>query len=150
MATINTLIIPIDPEQVLIVATGGVGRERKEYRDGQATGQALQRDGAAIWRLTGIGVSVAGQGLDGATIETATPLEDVPSGTVFVAAGTCELTIRATGVAGFGQNPTPRGQLETTVWIETLNPVGSVNDLLVGTRRGSSKGSDVSNTKAAS
>lgn len=150
MAASNTLIIPIDPEQAMVIATGGVGKARQEYRDGQATGQALERDGAAIWRLTGVAVSVAGQGLDGATVETATPLEEVPAGTIFAATGNCELTVRATATPGFGPNATPRGQLAVTVWVETLTPVASVDDLLAGSRRNSAKAGGATSQKAAS
>jgi len=134
MADLTTLKVPVPSELLLVIGTGGGGRTRTVYRDGAATEELVQRDGAAVHRLSGVAVSVAGVGLDGAMIETTTPLETVNAGTVFRVEGVAELTVRADARPGFGDRG-PRGVLAVSVYAQTLTPVGSVDQLLRGGSR---------------
>ncbi len=81
-------------------------------------------------RLSGFAVSVNGVGLDGVTVETSTPLPEVPAGTIFKADGEVELTIRADARAGFGAGATPRGVLSFGIYIQNLLAAGNAADLL--------------------
>ncbi|MGV0772890.1 hypothetical protein [Mycobacterium syngnathidarum] len=137
MADMTSLRVPVPADQLLLIGTGGSVRTRAVYRDGALTEELVERDGAAVHRLTGIAVSVAGAGLDGAIVETTTPLETVPAGTIFKVEGNAELAIRADGRAGFGDRG-PRGVLNVTVYAQTLTPVGSVDQLVRGRRGGGS------------
>ncbi len=137
MADLTTLRVPVPVEQLMVIGTGGGSRTRAVYRDGAATGEVVQRDGAAVHRLTGVAVSVAGVGLDGATVETTTPLEEVPAGTVWRVEGSAELSVRADARPGFADRG-PRGVLTVTVFAQTLTPVGNIDQLLRGGRRGGS------------
>ena len=137
MADLTTLKVPVPSELLLVIGTGGGGRTRTVYRDGAKTDELVERDGSAIHRLTGVAVSVAGVGLDGAMLETTTPLETVEAGTIFRVEGTAELTVRADARPGFGDRGA-RGVLAVTVYAQTLTPVGSVDQLLrSGSRRAS-------------
>lgn len=118
------------PSEVLVVATGGSARERAEYVDGERTGEPVMRGGAAVRRLTGMAVSVGGLGLDGAVVDTTTPLEEVEAGTIYRAEGEAEIAVRADAKAGFKAGDKPRADLNFTVFIERLVPVGSAMDLL--------------------
>ena len=139
MAELTTLRVPVPSELLLVIGTGGGGRTRTVYRDGAKTDELVERDGSAIHRLTGVAVSVAGVGLDGAMLETTTPLETVEAGTIFRVEGTSELTVRADARPGFGDRGA-RGVLAVTVYAQTLTPVGSVDQLLrSGSRRASSE-----------
>jgi hypothetical protein len=131
MGDLAILRIPVPEDAVLVISGGGSGRTRAVYRDGAATDELVQRDGAAVYRLSGVAVSVAGTGLDGAVVETTTPLETVAPGTVFRVEGNTELAVRADARPGFGDRG-PRGVLTVTVYAQTLTPVGSVIDLLRG------------------
>jgi hypothetical protein len=121
--------VPVSADVLMVFGTGGGGRTRSVYRDGAVTDDVVQRDGAAIHRLSGVAVSVAGVGLDGAVVETTTPLETIAAGTVFRVEGSAELLLRADARPGFGDRG-PRGVLAVTVYAQTLTPVGSVTDLL--------------------
>ena len=137
MADLTTLRVPVPSDLLLVIGTGGGGRTRTVYRDGAKTDELVERDGSAIHRLTGVAVSVAGVGLDGAMLETTTPLETVEAGTIFRVEGTAELTVRADARPGFGDRGA-RGVLAVTVYAQTLTPVGSVDQLLrSGSRRAS-------------
>lgn len=129
MADINRLEIPARSEELLLVGTGGTVRTRAEFRDGQRTGETMKRGGADVHRLTGLAVSLAGVGLDGATVETASPLDEVPAGQIFRAEGEVSVAVRADARPGFGDSG-PRGVLGITVWVERLTPVGDVAALL--------------------
>lgn len=128
----NRTAFRTDPATVLLFGTGGEGRERAEWRDGQRTGEVITRDGATVRRLSGVAVSVGGLGLDGAVVETTTPIDEVPAGAVFRASGVCEVSVRAEAQAGIGKDAPPRASLSITVFIERLEPVGSVADLVNG------------------
>ncbi|MCX8556207.1 MULTISPECIES: hypothetical protein [Mycobacteriaceae] len=133
--------VVLDPTQILAFGTGGAGRARRVYRDGAATDEPVLVDGAQLHRLTGLAVSVAGIGLDGAEVQTTTPLDTVPAGTLFRAEGRCTLSVRAEGKSGWNGGA-PRGVLVVTVYIQTLIPVGSVTELAKagsGGRRGASE-----------
>lgn len=134
VADVTNLRLPVPADQILVIGTGGGSRTRAVYKDGAATGDVVERDGAAVHRLSGVAVSVAGAGLDGCVVETSTPLETVPAGTVFRVEGNAELAIRADARAGFGDRG-PRGVLGITVYVQTLTPVGSVESLLRSPRR---------------
>lgn len=129
MAEISRVTLPVDPAQVTVIGTGGESRTRAEYVGGVRSDVTVKRDGVEVHRLTGVAVSVAGSGLDGAVVETATPLEAVEAGAVFRASGAVEVAVRADGKAGFNGGA-PRGVLAVTVWVERLEPVGNLNDLL--------------------
>lgn len=118
------------PSEVLVVATGGVARERAEYVDGERTGESVMRGGAAVRRLTGMAVSVGGLGLDGAVVDTTTPLDEVEAGTIYRAEGEVEVGVRAEAKPGFKAGDKPRADLAFAVFIERLVPVGSAMDLL--------------------
>ncbi|WP_082949533.1 hypothetical protein [Mycobacterium sp. ACS4331] len=136
MPDLTSLKVPVPPELLLLIGTGGGGRTRTLYRDGAATEELVQRDGAAVHRLSGVAVSVAGVGMDGAIVETTTPLETVEAGTIFRVEGAAELTVRADVRPGFGDRG-PRGTLAVSVYAQTLTPVGTVDQLLrSGSRRG--------------
>ncbi len=137
MADLTTLKVPVPSELLLVIGTGGGGRTRTVYRDGAKTDELVERDGSAIHRLTGVAVSVAGVGLDGAVLETCSELPIVQAGTIFRVEGTAELTVRADARPGFGDRGA-RGVLAVTVYAQTLTPVGSVDQLLrSGSRRAS-------------
>lgn len=129
MAEMTRMVSAVPADQVMVIATGGEARTRLAYRDGQQTGETVQRDGGDVRRLSGVSVSVGGRGLDGATVETATPLDEVPAGTIYRADGTVELTVRAEGRSGF-RGGDPRGVLIVSLYIERLTPVGNAADLL--------------------
>ncbi len=129
MAELSRMTLPIDAGSVLLMATGGTARTKVAYENGVRTESNVQRAGVDVHRLTGMAVSVGGQGLDGATVETSTPLEDVPAGGIFRAEGVAEVSVRAEGKSGFNGNG-PRGVLALTVFVERLVPVGNANDLL--------------------
>src|SRR5699024_11575167 len=75
--------LPVPSDSVLIIGTGGESREQKEWAGGVATDNPiLHSNGSSIRRLSGVSVSVAGQGLDGAEVSTTTPLDNVPEGAV--------------------------------------------------------------------
>lgn len=131
MSDLSRLTLPIDSSSVLLIGTGGTSRTRVVYENGVKTDSNVQRGGADVHRLTGVAVSVNGQGLDGATVETATPLENVPAGGIFRAEGLAEISVRAEGRQGFGGG-NPRGVLALTVFVERLVPVGNANDVLRG------------------
>lgn len=135
MADLTTLRVPVPADQLLVIGTGGGARTRAVYKDGAVTDEVVQRDGAAVHRLTGVAVSVGGVGLDGASLETTTPLEQVQAGIVFKVEGAAELSIRADARAGFGDRG-PRGVLSVSVYAQTLTPVGDVAQLLRGRRGG--------------
>lgn len=135
MADQTTLSVPVPADQVLVFGTGGGGRTRAVYKDGELTSDVVQRDGAAIHRLTGVAVSVGGVGLDGATLETTTPMDQVPAGTIFKVEGRAEISVRADARPGFGDRG-PRGVLAVSVYAQTLTPVGTVDALLKSGRRG--------------
>lgn len=136
MADMTLLRVPVPADQLLVIGTGGGGRTRAVYKDGELTEELVQRDGAAVHRLNGVAVSVAGTGLDGAIVETTTPLETVDAGIVFKVEGAAEVAVRADARPGFGDRG-PRGVLAVTVYAQTLTPVGSVEQLLRGgSRRG--------------
>lgn len=135
MADINNLRLPVTADQLLVIGTGGGSRTRAVFKDGAATDQVVERDGAAVHRLSGVAVSIAGVGLDGAVLETTTPLESVGAGVVYRAEGHCEVAIRGDARPGFGDRG-PRATLSVTVFAQQLNPVGSVESLLKGSRRG--------------
>lgn len=114
---------------VLALGTGGFARQRKMYVNGAASEDPVLRNGAAVHRVTGLGVSVGGVGLDGADVSTTTPLGQVEAGTIFKAEGEVEVSVRAESRMGFNGGA-PRGVLAVSVFIERLVPVGSVNDLV--------------------
>lgn len=129
----------IDPTQVLAFGIGGGVRAQRVYRDGTATDEPVLVDDAQLHKVTGLAVSVAGRGLDGCEVQTTTPLEMVPAGVLFQAEGRCTLSVRADARPGWG-NRGPRGVLVVTVYIQTLKPVGSVNDILRGAASGARRG----------
>lgn len=128
MASIRSLTIPLDPSQVLLIGTGGGGVVRAEWVDGERTGESITRDGADLRRLSGISVSAAGIGLDGAVVETTTPLDEVGAGTVFAVSGTCELFVRSSSYVDFRGNS--QSELVCTLYVQTLTPVLQVQDAL--------------------
>lgn len=129
MPELSKMTLAVDPTTVLLIGTGGTARTRAQYENGVKTDTNVQRGGVDVHRLTGVAVSVGGTGLDGATVETATPLENVQAGSIFKAEGLTEVSVRAEGRSGFGSG-SPRGVLAVTVFIERLVPVGNANDLL--------------------
>lgn len=130
----QSMKIPADPAAVLLVGLGGAARERRAYAAGVATGDAVMRDGIPVRRVTGLAVSVAGVGLDGAVVETTTALEEVSAGSIWRAEGAVELTVRAAASPGFGGGG-PRADLVATIFVERLVPVGSVAQVLAGPAR---------------
>jgi hypothetical protein len=129
MSDISRLTLCVDPSTVLLIGTGGTSKTRVAYENGVKTDSNVQRGGADVLRLTGVAVSVNGVGLDGAVVETATPLENVPAGGIFRAEGLAEVSVRADGRPGFAGGA-PRGVLAVTVFVERLVPVGNANELL--------------------
>lgn len=129
MAELSRMSYRPTPDSVLIVGIGGVARQRKSYVNGAASDDPPLRNGAAVQRVSGMAVSIDGVGLDGATIDTSTPLGDVTAGTIFRAEGEVEVQIRADARAGFNGGA-PRGVLAVSVYVERLVPVGSAADLL--------------------
>lgn len=123
---------PVDAKQVMVVGTGGESREKAEYENGAATGMPERySSGAAICRLSGVAVSVGGAGLDGVAVTTTTPMETVPAGTVFRASGDVVLTMRANArLVGRGDQARALGDLQASIFIETLEPVGDLSELL--------------------
>lgn len=139
MADLTTLRVPVPSDLILVIGTGGGGRKRAVYRDNKKTEEVVEREGSPVHRLSGVAVSIAGVGLDGAMVETSTPLETVEAGTIFRVEGAAELTVRADARPGFGDGG-PRGVLAVSVYAQTLTAVGSVDQLLRGgSRRASSE-----------
>jgi hypothetical protein len=132
MPELSKMTLAVDPSTVLLIGTGGTARTRAQYENGVKTDINVQRDGVDLHRLTGVAVSVNGTGLDGATVETATPLENVQAGSIFKAEGLTEVSVRAEGRSGFGDG-SPRGVLAVTVFVERLVPVGNANDVIRAT-----------------
>lgn len=124
----KTLTLTVDPKDLQLVGTGGEGRVKQEWKDGQPTGPML-REGASVHRLTGMAVSLGGSGLDGCSVETSTPLEEVPVGSLWKVEGHATVTVRADASAGINGGA-PRGNLVATVFVEKLVPIGSVTELL--------------------
>lgn len=129
MAELSRLSYHPRHEGVLAVGTGGVTRQRKSYVNGAASDEPVLRNGAAVRRVAGLAISIDGVGLDGATVETTTPLETVEAGTIFKAEGEIEVSVRADARPGFNGGG-PRGVLAVSVFIERLVPVGSAADLM--------------------
>lgn len=129
MSDMSRLILNVDPASVLLIGTGGTSRTRVAYENGVKTDANVQRGGVDVHRLTGVAVSVNGLGLDGAVVETATPLENVPAGGIFRAEGIAEVAVRAEGRQGFGAG-SPRGVLSVTVFVERVVPAGNATDVL--------------------
>lgn len=142
MADIQTLDLPIKAEELTLIGTGGSARTRAVYVDGQRTGETVKTAGGSdVHRLTGMAVSLSGHGLDGAQVETGTPMDDVPAGAIFRVEGECSVTVRAEGRAGFGGGG-PRGVLTVRVFAERLVPVGNVADLARQAPRPAQKGGE--------
>jgi hypothetical protein len=142
VADLTRVVVPVDSTAVLIVGTGGAARQRRAYVGGEPSDQPVLRNDAAVQRLSGVAVSVGGVGLDGATVETTTPIETIAAGTVFRASGVVEVAVRADARSGFNGGG-PRGVLAVTVFIERLEPVGNTADLArttASTGRGRSSG----------
>lgn len=129
MSDMSRLVLNVDPASVLLIGTGGTSRTRAAYENGVKTDTNIQRGGVDVHRLTGVAISVNGMGLDGAVVETATPLENVPAGGIFRAEGIAEVAVRAEGRQGFGGG-SPRGVLSVTVFVERLVPAGNATDVL--------------------
>jgi len=129
MAKIGRYTLAAMPQNFQLYATGGVAQVRAEYADGKRTGESMKRNGVDLRRVTGLAVSYGNQGLDGATIETTTPLEEVQVGTIFRAEGECEINVRADASPGFNGG-SPRAWLELSVFVEKLVPVGNVSEIL--------------------
>lgn len=127
----NMVELGVLPESVLVIATGGAARARQEFSNGQATGETVKRNNADVHRLSGVALSVAGRGLDGATVETGTPLETIAAGAIFKAEGEVTVSVRADAKPGFNGGA-PRGVLQTTVYIERLTPVGDISSIIRG------------------
>jgi len=133
--------LPVPSDSVLIIGTGGESREQKEWAGGVATDNPiLHSNGSSIRRLSGVSVSVAGQGLDGAEVSTTTPLDNVPAGAVFRASGEVMVNVRGKAeIKGRGADQRARAEVTIRVFVETLEPVGDVNSLLkAGTGRAKS------------
>lgn len=130
MAEASSATVRVDPAKIVLVGTGGVGRERASYVEGKRQDSPMTwENGAAIRRLSGLAVSVDGVGYDAADVESTTPLDEVAAGTIFQAEGHAELRFRAEGRPGFGDGG-PRGVLRTTIFVERLVPRASIADLL--------------------
>lgn len=132
MPELSKMTLAVDPKTVLLIGTGGTARTRAHYENGVKTETNVQRNGVDVHRLTGVAVSVNGAGLDGATVETGTPLENVQAGSIFKAEGLTEVSVRSEGRAGFAGG-SPRGVLAVTVFVERLVPVGNANDVIRST-----------------
>lgn len=130
MPEMSRLTLRPDPATVVAFGTGGDARTRSAWIDGKRSDQAVQREGAEVRRLSGLAVSIGGVGLDGATVETLTPLDAVPAGTIFRAEGVVEVSVRAEGRPGYGDDAAPRGVLAVTVFIERLAAVATAADLV--------------------
>lgn len=126
------LKLPVPAESVVVVGTGGESREMQEWAGGVATGKPqLHSNGSALRALSGVSVSVAGQGLDGAEVSTTTPLDGIAAGAIYKASGEVTVTARADAkITGRGAEQRARGQVTARVFIETLEPVGDINALL--------------------
>lgn len=137
------LKLPVPADSVLVIGTGGEAREMQEWSGGVATGKPqLHSNGGALRALSGVSVSVAGQGLDGAEVSTTTPLDAIPAGALYRASGEVTVTARADArITGRGADQRARGQVTARVFIETLEPVGDVNSLLKA-GAGRAKGGD--------
>ncbi|MFJ6261576.1 hypothetical protein [Rhodococcus erythropolis] len=129
MADLTRLELGVDPTTVLVIGLGGEARERRVYAKGEATDEMVQRQGGSVRRLSGVAVSVCGRGLDGAVLETSTPLESVPAGAIFRAEGEVSVSVRADAKPGFNGG-SPRGSLAVTVYVQTLTPIGDLSTAL--------------------
>lgn len=130
MADLSRLDLPVPAASVLVIGTGGTGRTRAVYADGVRT-DAVRTDAAgnALHTLSGVAVSVNGVGMDGATVETTTPIETVTAGTIFRAEGIVTVGVRAGAKPGFKSGDAPRGVLDLSVFVERLTPIASAHDL---------------------
>lgn len=141
----SSLKLGASPDECLIIGTGGDSREKKLYVDGKRTDQTeTHANGGAIRTLSGASVSIGGQGLDGAIVQTTTPMDEVPAGAVYRASGEVKLFVRANArMVGSGADARAFADLICTVFVERLEVVGDVKDLLA-------KGASTASSKASS
>jgi hypothetical protein len=135
MSDLSRLVVPVVADSCQLVGTGGIVRKRVAYVNGERSDEPFTRNGAAVHKISsGLVISLAGIGLDGAAVETTTPLEEIVAGTIFRPEGIVELSVRAEVRPGFGDGG-PRAVLIPTVFVETLTPLGSVTELLARPNR---------------
>ncbi|MFT4044699.1 MAG: hypothetical protein QM673_16185 [Gordonia sp. (in: high G+C Gram-positive bacteria)] len=133
MADPTKVTIPISAHSLILFSGGGEGRVVREYEGGKPTGQNRKGpNGADLWRLNGVSPSLAGKGVEGAVVETTTPLEKLDPGTIFAAEGAVEMTVTAQAKPGYGDSG-PRGTLGVRIFVETLTPRGNIGALLADT-----------------
>lgn len=133
MASTNSLAI--SPEAGTI-ALGGGGRltEVAEYKDGQRIG-IQTRNGLPLRRAAGVTAMMGGVPLDGFTVTTTSQIDEIPEGSLLAVSGTVEVNIRGEAKPGFGDNG-PRASLTGSVYVEQIEPVGTMAQLLAqATRR---------------
>lgn len=120
----SDLVLGLNPRDLMLVGTGGGAAVRNEWADGKPSETPMVRNGGALRRLSGIAVALNGVGLDGATIESTTPLDKIESGVVFRAEGECELRVWAAAKKN-ERSGKLFAELNTTLFVERLVPVGN-------------------------
>lgn len=124
---INTLTLPIAPEAVILIG-GGSLLPLAAYEDGERVGDRIYND-RVLKRCPGLVAQVHGETLDGFAIQTTSEVDEIPEGAILVASGEVELTTRGNAHSGFGDSG-PRSTLGGVLFVENIEPVGSLSDVL--------------------
>ena len=84
--------------------------------------------------MPGCQVLLDGTPLDGFTLETVSEIDDIGPGGILAAQGEVSVSIRADAKPGFNGGA-PRGSLAGKVFIENLQPVAALADLIAQAAR---------------
>ena len=126
---VNRIELKVKPEQLTVVG-GGETRAATDFE----TGQAVLRNGRQVKRVPGCQVLLDGTPLDGFTLETVSEIDDIGPGGILAAQGEVSVSIRADAKPGFNGGA-PRGSLAGRVFIENLQPVAALADLIAQAAR---------------
>lgn len=137
MGTTSSLTIRPEPGSMALIGSGQL-LDQKNYVDGKETGPKM-RDGRPIRRAPGVTAVMSGTVLDGFTVTTTSAdLNEVPEGSLLAVSGAVEVIVRGEARAGFGDSG-PRATLTGTVFVEHIEPVGNVANLLAQAARRNGK-----------
>lgn len=136
MASTNSLTIRPEAGTVAFIGGGQVS-DVKDYKEGKEAGLKL-RDGHPLRRVPGVTAVMDGVPLDGFMVQTTAVVDDIPDGSLLAASGVVEVTIRGEARAGFAGGA-PRANLTGSVFVENIEPVGNVANLLAQAARRNGK-----------
>ncbi len=136
MASTTSLTLRPEAGTVALIG-GGLVAPVKNYEAGKEAGPRL-RDGRQLRRASGVTAVLDGVPLEGFTVVTTAEINELPEGSLLAASGVVEITIRGDARPGFGDSG-PRASLTGQVYIQNLEPVGSVAQLLAQAARRTGK-----------